>query len=131
MPTCSRVIVPPPGTLQQETVMDTIKQKFCATVKGYISEKTRKGWPKSNLDSKEISGMKETKSLIKDKSIVVGKTDKCGKMCADSTENYLDALKVHTEDHVKIDLETAKKIENKMNDHVEHVKEKNINEKDI
>ena len=64
--------------------------------------------------------MRELKGKIKNHEIVVFKSDKCGKLTIDTTENYLEALKVHTESHEKIDLETASKIEGKMNEHLAH-----------
>ena len=70
------------------------------------------------LTSNEKSTL--THKEIKNNEIVVFKSDKCGKLTIDSTENYLEALKVHTESHEKIDLETASKIKGKMNEHLAH-----------
>ena len=61
-----------------------MKENLSNVVKEYIDNKPVKGWPQSNLSGMEISGMKEIKPIIKDKGIVVSKSDKCGKMTIDS-----------------------------------------------
>ena len=86
----------------------------------FVNEKCKNGWQESNLCPKEKSGMKEIKQKIRNHDIVVGKSDKCGKLTIDSTSNYLESLKVHTESHTKIDLTDTKKIENTMNSHLLH-----------
>ena len=67
---------------------------------------------------KEREGLKETRNKIKEKEIVVSKTDKSGLLCADSISNYKEAEKVHTKDDKSVDWKTVQKIESNMNEHL-------------
>ena len=67
---------------------------------------------------KEREGLKETRNKIKEKEIVVSKTDKSGLLCADSISNYKEAVKVHTKDDKSVDWKTVQKIESNMNEHL-------------
>ena len=101
--------------------MQGFKEECLEVIDDYIdNECNQKGWPQIILNREELAGIRELKGKIKNHEIVVFKSDKCGKLTIDTTENYLEALKVHTESHEKIDLETASKIKGKMNEHLAH-----------
>ena len=46
------------------------------------------GWPEKNTEEVEMKGIKETQVKIRNKEIVVSKTDKSGRFCIDSVQNY-------------------------------------------
>ena len=94
------------------------KTKIMNVVREFRHTQTEHGWPKNNLEKKEIEGIKEIKDKIKKKELVVFKTDKSSKLCVDDVENYKEAVKVHTKDDEIVDWKTVQKIENNMNDHL-------------
>ena len=75
-----------------------------------------KGYPKSNLETSEKLGIKETKQKIDNKECLISKTDKSNKLSCDSLDNYKSAIEKHTENDNIIDHKTVKSIENKLND---------------
>ena len=56
-----------------------------------------------------MSGKKELQGKIRDQSLVVFKTDKSGKLCADSVDNYTEAVKKHIDDDIQVDWEQVKR----------------------
>ena len=62
--------------------------------------------------------MKEIKDKIKPKEIMIFSTDKSGRFSVDSPKNYEEAVKLHITNDVEINMDSVKKIENKINQHM-------------
>ena len=121
IPTVPRLIEPEKGTLKQEIVMETTKQKLLNTLHTYMATNCdKKGEIKeSNLEPQEKKQLKEIKKDIKEKKIVIFTTDKSGKFSVDSPANYEKAVLKHTEKDIEIkDENKVKQIESKMNQHM-------------
>ena len=118
LPTCTRLKVPPPGTVRQEAVMAGLKEKMMDEVRNYVKHDCNdKGWPESNLTRPEQAGLRELKDKIEKKEIVVFKSDKSGKLTVDTPANYSEAISTHTVNDSEITDSELRKIENSMNDH--------------
>ena len=65
--------------------------------KDFTKEKcNKKGEVKGNLDDDERDGLKSLQKKIKDGVLVILKSDKSGKLCAVSMEEYVKMGEVHT-----------------------------------
>ena len=116
LPTNPRLKLPKPTTIRQESAVEEIKHKMLEKVQEYVkSECDDKGFPKSNLTKNEKDGMAKVKKKIENKEMVIFKTDKSGKLTADSIENYRKSLEVHTVKDKKIDSKEVQAIELEMN----------------
>ena len=120
IPTVQRIYPPKPGTIKQEKVLGNLKEKLMDTVREYKREHcdNKGNFKQNNLSKEEVEGMKEIKDKIKQKEIVVFSTDKSGRFSVDSPKNYEEAVKLHTKNGVEIDIDSVKKIENKVNQHM-------------
>ena len=121
IPTVQRLYEPKQGSLRQEIVMESTKEKLMECARKYRSTHCNdKGELKDqNLSKEERQGLKQLKKDVKEKKVVVFTTDKSGKFSIDTTENYEEALLQHTVKDEKVDeCEKVKKIEDKMNLHM-------------
>ena len=118
LPTIPRQFLPKPASIKNETALSNLKEKFMSTISKYRAEHycNDKGYPKSNLETSEKLGIKETKQKIDNKECLISKTDKSNKLSCDSLDNYKSAIEKHTENDNIIDHKTVKSIENKLND---------------
>ena len=66
----------------------------------------------------EKRGLKSLKKRVADGDIVICQTDKSGKFCVLTREQYLEAGKVHVDKDRKVDLEEQKEIERAVNGHM-------------
>ena len=120
IPTVSRIFPPKPASVKIEKVIDNIKVKLLETVAEY-SEKhcDSKGKIKEqNITREEEKALKNLKKDIKEKKIIVSTTDKSGRFCVDSPENYMEAVMKHTRNDLEVENERVKQVENKMNQHM-------------
>ena len=121
IPTVQRLHEPKQGSLRQEVVMESTKEKLLECAKRYRSTHCNgKGELKDhNLSKEERQGLKQVKRDIKDKKVVVFCTDKSGKFSVDTKENYEEAIGQHTLKDKEIEGdEKVKQIESKMNLHM-------------
>ena len=70
-----------------------------------------KGDQRSNLSHKQRLGLQSLKKKVKEKSIIVCKTDKSGKLAVVSPEIYKELGQVHIKDDKPIEYKDAKKIQ--------------------
>ena len=68
-----------------------------------------------NLDKDLRDGIKLLKKLSKDGEIVIAETDKSGKFCVFSMEEYIKAGEVHTKNDKKVDEKELKEIQKTLN----------------
>ena len=121
IPTVQRLHEPKQGSVRQEVVMESTKEKLLECVVKYKAEKcNEKGELKDhNLDREERKGLKELKNDVKEKKLVIFTTDKSGKFSVDSPENYGEAIRQHTTKDIEIEGdEKIKQVENKINLHM-------------
>ena len=121
IPTVQRLHEPKQGSLRQEVVMESTKEKLIECARKYKSTHCNdKGEMKDqNLSKEERQGLKQLKKDIKEKKVVVFSTDKSGKFSIDATDNYEEAILQHTVKDEKVEGgEKVKQIENKVNLHM-------------
>ena len=121
IPTVQRLHEPKQGTVRQEVVMESTKEKMLECVRRYKANNcnARGELKNHNLSKEERQGLKEIKKDIKEKKLVVFTTDKSGKFSVDSPENYEEAIRQHTSKDIEIDEdEKVKQIEDKINLHM-------------
>ena len=85
-----------------------------------IAEETREVLEKENnkaqnLDKDLRDGIKSLKKRSKDGEIVIVETDKSGKFCVFSMEEYLKAGEVHTKNDKKVDEKELREIQKTVN----------------
>ena len=73
----------------------------------------------NNLTKTQLKGIKDLKSRIKDSGLACGETDKTGKLTLDTLENISKKMDGHIKEDKIIDEKGVKKIENKLNRHME------------
>ena len=106
--------------MRREIIMQNIRDKMLYKVKEYKENKCNsKGWiKKKNVSAAEDRGLKEIREKVKDKEYVVFKTDKSGKLSADTVQNYEETLQEHVQDDTKISAKKVRDLERKCNSHL-------------
>ena len=85
----------------------------------YLKEKAdENGNQKVNLTQSQKQGLKKLKVRIKNGEIVCLLTDKSGKICVTTMDNYLAMGKVHTDQDQEVNEEKVAEIERDTNGHV-------------
>ena len=102
-----------------EIRLKLMKDEMMDEVKTYIAKECdEKGnIKKTNLSKQEHEGLKECNKLNKDGKQVYYTTDKSRKMAVDTPENYIEAMKKHTDGDKKVTQEEVRDIEKKLNGH--------------
>ena len=112
---CSRVTLPRPLPTDQQTLIEMRRGIHSKIYRQYRQEKCNKnGEQKSNLSDEQQPGLK---SLKKDKEIVVLKTDKSGKLCVATREEYIKLGQVHTSKDKRVYSREIIEIEKNINGH--------------
>ena len=86
--------------------------KIAVDTKEVIENVSNKG---QNLDKDSRDGIKSLKKQSKDGEIVIAETDKSGKFCVFSMEEYLKAGEVHTKNDKKVDEKELREIQKTLN----------------
>ena len=121
IPTVQRLIEPKLGTMSEEIIMESTKEKLLDCVRLYKEEfcNSKGEIKEDNLNNTERQGLKQVKRDIKDKNIVVFTTDKSGKFSVDTPTNYKEAVQKHTtKDEEVTEKDGEKKVETLMNHHM-------------
>ena len=71
-----------------------------------------------NLDREEKEGLESLQKRVKTGELVIAQTDKSGKFCVLTKEQYMEAATVHIKDDRKLSLEESRMIENHLNGHM-------------
>ena len=77
-----------------------------------------KGVQESNLTPAEARGLKKLKKRVRDGQLVVVRTDKSGKFCLMSLEEYRRAGEVHTAKDTEVSLDFLINTQRKINGHL-------------
>ena len=112
--------MPDPGDPDEEATIQFQKQETLTATKRYISDNCNsKGSIKgaSNLTDDEIKGCKEIKEGIKSKGWLLYETDKSGKLCIDTLENYKLAMSKHIEGDQEVNTKKVLSSEKSLNEH--------------
>ena len=91
-----------------ETIYNNYRNKAC----------NKKGVVKGNLSEEEKDGLKSLQKRIKDKEIIILKSDKSGKLCISTREKYTKMGEKHTEKDEIVDRKNIIEKEKNLNGHV-------------
>ena len=101
---CARVTLPHPLSTKHEALMEIRRGTNEAIHNKYREEScNKKGDVKGNLTEEEKEGLKSLQKRMKEKEIIILKTDKSGKMCVTTREEYEKMGHKHTKKDEKID----------------------------
>ena len=112
--------LPDPGELDDEALIQFQKHETIKAARSYVKEQTdEKGKAKklSNLTREEEIGRKEVKEGVKSKGWIIYQTDKSGKMCLDSVENYTKCMEPHIKNDEEVKVKRELNAEKSINEH--------------
>ena len=114
-----RVVLPKASNIQVEALIE-VRRKRAAQLYDLCVRKLGEGAEKGkdNLSLGEKRGLKSLKKRVADGEIIVCQTDKSGRFCILSREQYREAGAVHTSKDRKIDLDEQGEIERALNGHM-------------
>ena len=114
-----KVTLPRPSDNFTESSIEMLRQKIMKTFRKYREKNcTEKGEQESNLTSAELKGLRKLKKRIRNREIVILKTDKSGKLAPMSREKYEKMGKEKVKNDEKIDRTEVRRIERRMNEQV-------------
>ena len=102
---CSRVTLPKPLPVTEEALIEIRRDIHDRIFMEYWREKTKNGEQTLNLSDIEIRGLRSILKRLRDSEIIIMKTDKSGKFCIVSIEDYLRM----GQDHVSKDKDIGRK----------------------
>ena len=117
LPECGRVTLPKPLIVSEESLIEIRREIHSRTYRDYREEFTIDGEQKSNMEENEIRGLRSLLKRIRAGELLIIKTDKSGKFCIVSVQDYLKLGEVHTKQDKKITRETVVKTEKLLNSH--------------
>ena len=117
LPECGRVTLPKPLIVSEEALIEIRREIHSRTYRDYRAEFTIDGEQKSNMEENEIRGLRSLLKRIRAGELLIIKTDKSGKFCIVSVQDYLKLGEVHTKQDKKITRETVVKTEKLLNSH--------------
>ena len=116
---CARVTLPKPMDTKNEALVEMKRGTSSKIYEDYTEEVCNKrGEVKGNLTEEEKDGLRRLQKRIKEKQIVILKTDKSGKMCLVTMEEYKLMGMEHTNKDEEIDRRGIIEIEKQLNGHV-------------
>ena len=87
---CGRVTLPKPLETKDEALIEMRREINDKKYEGYRQEHcNKKGEVQGNLSEEEIEGLRSLQKRMKKQEIIIMKTDKSGKLCVASREEYL------------------------------------------
>ena len=116
---CSRITLPKPLETRHEAMIETRRNMNEKTYNQYRDEEcNKKGEVRGNMTEEEKDGLKSLQKRIKNKEIVILKTDKSGKLCVATREEYERMGHEHTKKDVEIGRKQIIEMEKQLNGHV-------------
>ena len=114
-----RVVLPKASDIKVEALME-VRRKRAAQLYDLCVKKLGEGAEKGkdNLTLGEKRGLKSLKKRVSEGEIVICQTDKSGRFCILTREQYREAGIVHTSKDRKVDLEEQGEIERALNGHM-------------
>ena len=114
---CSRVTLPKPMKERDEALIEIRRCMIDQIFDEFRNEICKGDAQPSNMSKEELEGLESLKKMIKEKSIIVCKTDKSGKFCVVSEEEYRKMGAVHTDKDGMIGMKDVEEIEKQLNGH--------------
>ena len=116
---CARVTLPRPLDTKHEALIERRRGTNERIYSEYRKEEcNQKGNVRGNLTEEEKDGLKSLQKRMKNQEIVILKTDKSGKMCVVTREEYIRMGQEHTGKDAEIDRKTIIEKEKQLNGHV-------------
>jgi hypothetical protein len=116
---CSRITLPKPLETKHEAMIETRRNMNEKTYNQYRDEEcNKKAEVRGNMTEEEKDGLKSLQKRIKNKEIVILKTDKSGKLCVATREEYERMGHEHTKKDVEIGRKQIIEMEKQLNGHV-------------
>ena len=117
MPENKRVFLPKPCDNFTESSIELLKNRIMKTFKSYKEQKcNEKGEQASNLTRQELRGLRKLKKRVKEKEILILKTDKSGKLMPINREFYEKMGREKCKEDQKLERDDVKRIERRLND---------------
>jgi hypothetical protein len=116
---CGRVTLPKPMSTKNEALMEVRRganENIYNNYRGEVCNK--KGEVKGNLDDDEKDGLKSLQKRIKAGEVILMKTDKSGKLCICTREEYKKMGEKHTEKDEMVNRKGIIEKEKNLNGHV-------------
>ena len=105
--------------IRSNTVKTELKEVFMKYMEEHCDEKGN--LLDGNLTTEQVKAIKNLKMKMKNENLVCVETDKTGKFALDTKENYIAKLQKHIENDEVITSKEVRKLENKLNEHAEHI----------
>ena len=116
---CARITLPRPLATHHEASIEMRRGTSERIYEDYRQEEcNKKGEVRGNLTEDEKDGLKRLQKRIKENEIVIVKTDKSGKLCLITREEYEKMGAEHTRKDMKIDRKGIMEKEKQLNGHV-------------
>ena len=117
LPTNRRTTIPPPGKVKEKIVYANMKSRIDTVRENYVKKKCDdKGNIKaSNIDTKTKQGIRSLQDRAKKGELLVVPSDKSGKLCVNSVENYVAAMEPHIKNDPVITLSDKNTTERVLN----------------
>ena len=113
---CSRITLPKPLETKHEPKIETRRNR---NYNQYRDEEcNKKAEVRGNMTEEEKDGLKSLQKRIKNNEIVILKTDKSGKLCVATREEYERMGHEHTKKDVEIGRKQIIEMEKQLNGHV-------------
>ena len=119
LPTNKEVFLPEERSNEVESKLQAFSAEITEVAKNYIRENVDKqgNVKESNLTKTQAAGLKELESLIKNKDVIVTKTDKSGRQCVLTEDEYVQMGEQHVSGDVVKNRDEMEKIEDNLNCH--------------
>ena len=117
-----RVTLPKGGSAQLEGFLEVRRRQAvkiydaCLKILGQDEDGDRVKL--ENLTAKDRRGLESLKRRVKEKEIIVCRTDKSGRFAVLSREQYIKAGEAHTDKDLEVELEEAEEIQRVLNGHM-------------
>ena len=117
LPECNRVTLPGPLPVKEESLIEMRRELHNRLFREHRGQYTKMGEQISNMSDVEIRGLHSLLKRIKAGELLVLKTDKSGRFCVVSVEDYKKMGAIHTAKDIEISREDVVEIEKKLNGH--------------
>ena len=115
---CSRVTLPRPLPMKEENLIEIRRNIHAKIYNDYRKEKCGKnGEQVSNLTEEQERGLKSLKKRISEEDLIILKTDKSGKLCVATTEEYIKMGQEHTSKDKLVGRKEIAETEKQINGH--------------
>ena len=115
---CARVTLPRPLSVKREAEIEMRREIHNRVFQEYRKEHcSKEGDQESNLDEEERKGLKSLQTRIKKENLIIMKTDKSGKLCATTEEQYEKMGREHVKEDTVVERDKIQETDKVMNEH--------------